>query len=148
MVSGAHGSSSDSDDADNNGSDGSTSKLAFQFVDYHPAPAASTTGASRTSSSKGGQSKKRKGGKRRMRRRVAPRWCSKDFDVARGVYTCSTDGHYMVKLVPTPPPPAAPCLFVTLVHKVSEHVCELCGLAGLPNGCALSATAASTVDSL
>lgn len=98
--------------------DDSSSTLAFGFVDY---TAAASLDAAATALSKapppaaaaGGSKKRRGGGGSKGRRQ----WCSKDFNTELGVYTCSTDGHYYVRLDVAPPPAATPPLFFTLVLR-------------------------------
>jgi len=91
----------DSDEEDGGGGEGAR---RFGLVDFAPG------------GSKGGS----KGGSRRRGKRrgggAKRRWCAKEFDAEAGRYTCSTDGHYIVKIAfQEPLGDRAP--FVSLVHN-------------------------------
>ena len=94
----------DSDEEDGGGGEGAGGRgdpgpRRFGLVDF-TAPAAG--GGSRR------RGKRRGGGAKR-------RWCAKEFDAEAGRYTCSTDGHYIVKIAfQEPLGDRAP--FVSLVH--------------------------------
>ena len=99
----------DSDEEDGGGGEGAGGRgdpgpRRFGLVDFAPG------------GSKGGS----KGGSRRRGKRrgggAKRRWCAKEFDAEAGRYTCSTDGHYIVKIAfQEPLGDRAP--FVSLVHK-------------------------------
>ena len=87
---------------DSDDEDGDPGPRRFGLVDFAPPGGAAPGGSRRRGKRRGGGAKRR--------------WCAKEFDAEAGRYTCSTDGHYIVKIALREPlGDRAP--FVSLVHN-------------------------------
>ena len=69
-------------------------RRVLALVDWEAAATAAAAAATTAASARAGKSK----GKGKKPRGRPKRWCAKEFDPASGVYTCSTDGVYLVAL--------------------------------------------------